>query len=166
MYFAGMFLSPNDLKPLQRNVHSVKKSLFFILGILGKVRKFWSNMEVWGIMSTLILQDGPFLATRLYVMIGKNAVHQMIIFFTCKNLLIVILQLYRLIVIAVSMKDAEEEEDDPFLKNIETIKALALAKNKFSQGLKKNNDSSKKNLFEKQPAKIAPATNGKELPQV
>ena len=122
-------------------------------------------MEVWGIMSTLILQDGPFLATRLYVMIGKNAIHQMIIFFTCKNLLIVILQLYRLIVIAVSIKSAEEEEEDPFLKNLETIKTLALAKNKFSQGLKKSNDSPQKSIFERQASKISPATNGTELPQ-
>ena len=121
-------------------------------------------MEVWGIMSTLILQDGPFLATRLYVMIGKNAIHQMIIFFTCKNLLIVILQLYRLVVIAVSMKDSEEEEEDPFLKNIETIKTLALAKSKFSKGLNKSDDSPRKGIFDRQDSKIAPATNGSEIP--
>ena len=125
-------------------------------------------MEVWGIMSTLILQDGPFLAVRLYVMIGKQAVHQMIIFFTCKNLLIVILQLYRLIIIATSKKSDDEDDEnlDAFVlpKNAETVKALALAKSKFAKGLSKNKEkTAENNLMAKN--KVAPATNGKDLPE-
>lgn len=73
--------------------------------------RFWKNMEVWGIFSTLILQDGPFLATRLYIMAGRGVVHQMIVFFTTKNALVVILQLYRLSIIGFH-KPKDEDEDE------------------------------------------------------
>lgn len=71
------------------------------------------NMEVWGILSTLILQDGPFLATRLYIMAGRGVVHQMIVFFTTKNALVVILQLYRLsIIVFHKPKDDDDEKEE------------------------------------------------------
>merc|ERR1739838_1144269 len=59
-------------------------------------RSIFNSAEVWGIMVTIILQDVPFLVFRLYVMIVYQDVHQMMIFFTGKNILVVILQLYRL----------------------------------------------------------------------
>ena len=117
-------------------------------------------------MSTLILQDGPFVAVRLYVMIGKQAVHQMIIFFTCKNLLIVILQVYRLIVIALAKKDDEPENDDDLLfipKNMDAMRTLALAKTKFAKSLNKSESSPQKSLFDK-PGRVAPVDNGNNLP--
>ena len=55
--------------------------------------------EVWGIMATVIMQDGPFLALRMYVLIQFEAFNQMMIFFTAKNTLVILLQLYRLVVI-------------------------------------------------------------------
>lgn len=55
--------------------------------------------EVWGIMATIIMQDGPFLAMRLYLLVEVRAINHMMIFFTCKNILIILLQLYRLAVI-------------------------------------------------------------------
>ena len=58
----------------------------------GKIWEFLTNVEVWGIMSTLILQDGPFLVMRLYVMISRNVIHQMIVFFTIKNIVVFMLQ--------------------------------------------------------------------------
>ncbi|XP_078489939.1 transmembrane protein 26-like [Ciona intestinalis] len=102
-------------------------------------RKFFTNIEVWGILSTLILQDGPFLAMRLYIMIGRNVVHQMIVFFTCKNCLVVLLQVYRLSIIAFAKPEEEEEEDaeaEYARGKIDQIKTLALAKGKFKAGLK------------------------------
>lgn len=45
------------------------------------------------------MQDGPFLAVRLYLVIEIEARQHMMIFFTCKNILIILLQLYRLAVI-------------------------------------------------------------------
>ena len=52
----------------------------------------------------LVLQDVPFLATRLYILIVYELKHQMMIFFTGKNALVVILQVYRIIVLKVTKK--------------------------------------------------------------
>ena len=50
---------------------------------------------------TFYKQDIPFLVFRLYMMIVYREIQQMIIFFTGKNALVVILQLYRIIVLKV-----------------------------------------------------------------
>jgi len=57
---------------------------------------YFSNPDVWGMVSTLILQDIPFLVARCYFIFELGMKSQMIIFFTLKNLLVVLLQLYRL----------------------------------------------------------------------
>jgi len=60
-------------------------------------RSKFSNPEVWGIFLVLFLQEIPFLAARLYFMYGiKVKTGQTMIFFTCKNGLVILLQLYRL----------------------------------------------------------------------
>ena len=69
----------------------------------------------------------------------------MIVFFTCKNLLVVILQLYRLSIIATAKKDEDEDELKAFYprKSLDTIKTVALAKSRFAKGLikKKKKDA-------------------------
>ncbi|XP_066522375.1 transmembrane protein 26b [Hoplias malabaricus] len=55
--------------------------------------------DIWTVVETLFIQDGPFLIVRLTVMSHFNIMHQMLIFFTIKNLLVVSLNLYRLWVI-------------------------------------------------------------------
>nr|XP_004227132.1 transmembrane protein 26-like [Ciona intestinalis] len=67
------------------------------------------NADVLGIMSTIVMQDGPFLCFRLYLLVGLNVVSQMMVFFTCKNLLVLLLQIYRLITIYL---DPDEDDDD------------------------------------------------------
>ncbi|XP_026863455.2 transmembrane protein 26 isoform X1 [Electrophorus electricus] len=57
------------------------------------------SSEVWSLLLTVGLQDGPFLVYRLYLMIKENVLNQMMIFFTCKNILIVMLELYRICVV-------------------------------------------------------------------
>lgn len=47
------------------------------------------------------MQDGPFLTMRLYLLTVEEAVNHMMIFFTCKNMLIMLLQMYRLFVICI-----------------------------------------------------------------
>lgn len=55
--------------------------------------------DIWSTVEALFIQDGPFLIVRLTVMIYFNVVHQMLIFFTIKNFLVVILNIYRLTVL-------------------------------------------------------------------
>ncbi|KAK2898490.1 hypothetical protein QQF64_032286 [Cirrhinus molitorella] len=57
------------------------------------------SSEVWSLLLTVGLQDGPFLIYRLYLMIRENVLNQLMIFFTCKNLLIVLLEVYRICVV-------------------------------------------------------------------
>lgn len=64
------------------------------------------SSEVWSTMVTMCMQDGPFLAIRLYVIITYHLVNYAIIFFTAKNALVMLLLLYRLVVIC-SQKNPE-----------------------------------------------------------
>ncbi|KAG5263014.1 hypothetical protein AALO_G00281500 [Alosa alosa] len=60
--------------------------------------------DIWQIVETLFIQDGPFLVVRLTVMLHFGVVHQMLLFFAIKNFLVVILNVYRLIVICQDFK--------------------------------------------------------------
>ncbi|XP_011499646.1 PREDICTED: transmembrane protein 26 [Ceratosolen solmsi marchali] len=57
------------------------------------------GIDVWAIGINMVLQDGPFLAFRLILIIHYKIVSYMNIFFTCKNTLVILLQLYRLYVV-------------------------------------------------------------------
>ncbi|XP_001334485.1 transmembrane protein 26 [Danio rerio] len=57
------------------------------------------STDIWNIVESLFIQDGPFLVVRLIVMIYFDVFHQMLVFFAIKNFLVVVLNLYRLIVI-------------------------------------------------------------------
>lgn len=57
------------------------------------------SSEVWSLLLTVGLQDGPFLLYRLYLMVQEKVLNQLMIFFTCKNILIVLLELYRIYVV-------------------------------------------------------------------
>ncbi|XP_070765754.1 transmembrane protein 26 [Enoplosus armatus] len=57
------------------------------------------SSEVWSLLLTVGLQDGPFLLYRLYLMVQEEVLNQLMIFFTCKNILIVLLELYRIFVV-------------------------------------------------------------------
>ncbi|CBY39217.1 unnamed protein product [Oikopleura dioica] len=57
---------------------------------------FFQNPDVWGMLMTLFIQDLPFAAARCYFIFNLGIRSQMMIFFTLKNLLVVMLQLYRL----------------------------------------------------------------------
>ncbi|KAM9299043.1 transmembrane protein 26-like [Gastrophryne carolinensis] len=60
------------------------------------------NSEVWSLLITVVMQDGPFLIFRLYLTIKENVLTEMMIFFICKNILTVILEVYRIAVVQSS----------------------------------------------------------------
>ena len=51
------------------------------------------------------LQDGPFLAVRLYVIIKNQTLSYSILFFTLKNVILLMVQTYRLFVIGCCHTD-------------------------------------------------------------
>ncbi|XP_038045846.1 transmembrane protein 26-like [Patiria miniata] len=55
--------------------------------------------EIWGLCITIVMQDGPFLVMRLYLIIAYNASSQLLLFFTIKNILVILLQLYRMAIL-------------------------------------------------------------------
>ena len=103
--------------------------------------KFWLNPEVWSICSSLCMQDMPFLSMRLYVIFGKNVTSMMLYFFTLKNSVVFMLQVYRLIVIATHQDDEEEEDEEndaPVNPNFKGSRAGTRAKSSAqSRGLGK-----------------------------
>ena len=57
--------------------------------------------EIWSICLSMILQDGPFLALRLYVIVKNQTLSYTILFFTLKNILMLMIQTYRLFVVGL-----------------------------------------------------------------
>lgn len=55
--------------------------------------------DVFGIIMSIFMQDGPFLVLRLLLIFKYNVLSYTNMFFTCKNTLVCMLLLYRLIVI-------------------------------------------------------------------
>ena len=61
--------------------------------------------EIWALIVSVILQDAPYLAMRLFLIIYVGAINQMILFFTCKNVIIITLQFYRLGILCCGSQD-------------------------------------------------------------
>ncbi|KDR10031.1 hypothetical protein L798_15693, partial [Zootermopsis nevadensis] len=57
------------------------------------------SIDVWGIVLNILLQDAPFLGFRLLLIVHYRIISYMNVFFTCKNTLVIVLQLYRLYVV-------------------------------------------------------------------
>lgn len=90
-------------------------------GVLPWISPSCCSSEVWSLLLTVGLQDGPFLVYRLYLMIHEKVLNQLMIFFTCKNILTVMLELYRICVVHLELSrfgggdqshDAPERQSD------------------------------------------------------
>uniref|UniRef100_A0A3B1ILG5 Transmembrane protein 26a n=1 Tax=Astyanax mexicanus TaxID=7994 RepID=A0A3B1ILG5_ASTMX len=89
------------------------------------------SSEVWSLLLTVGLQDGPFLVYRLYLMIRENVLNQLMIFFTCKNILIVLLELYRIGVVHFTLgspKNGDRSPEEP-QRQFEKVEAEVLEPN-------------------------------------
>ncbi|XP_033637623.1 transmembrane protein 26-like [Asterias rubens] len=64
-----------------------------------KVSVFCCGTELWALLTSVVIQDGPYLCVRLYLIFALGIYDQSTIFFTCKNALLLILQFYRLSVV-------------------------------------------------------------------
>ncbi|XP_050393067.1 transmembrane protein 26 isoform X2 [Patella vulgata] len=71
--------------------------------------------EVWSLLVTFLMQDGPFLCVRLYALIRYTLITYNILFFTCKNLLVVMLLTYRLIVLCCQNDENEKDDDEEII---------------------------------------------------
>ncbi|XP_078615605.1 transmembrane protein 26-like [Branchiostoma floridae x Branchiostoma japonicum] len=55
--------------------------------------------DVFAMVTTIFMQDGPFLAFRLYLIFYERVLTQGVFFFVGKNTLLIVLQIYRIIII-------------------------------------------------------------------
>ncbi|KAF5927877.1 hypothetical protein HPG69_009243 [Diceros bicornis minor] len=62
------------------------------------------SADLWNIGISIFIQDGPFLVVRLILMTYFKVINQMLVFFAAKNFLVVVLQLYRLVVLALAVR--------------------------------------------------------------
>ena len=67
------------------------------------------NTDILAIIVQTMLQDGPFLALRITLIFRFNVLSYMNIFFTCKNSLVILLQIYR--IGAICMEKGEEDDE-------------------------------------------------------
>ncbi|KAK9869741.1 hypothetical protein WA026_003477 [Henosepilachna vigintioctopunctata] len=76
-----------------------RKSRLTTTGSSSKEAKSCCTIDVWGIAINITLQDAPFLVFRLLLITHFEIISYMNVFFTCKNTLVILLQLYRLYVV-------------------------------------------------------------------
>ena len=90
--------------------------------------------------TTILLQDGPFLCLRLGLIIHYKIISQSNIFFTTKNFLVVLLQLYRVCVIIIEHRKRQRLATLTALHPLnQNNHSLSLAPRKSISGSKKRN---------------------------
>ena len=67
--------------------------------------------EIWSIIVMALLQDGSFLAVRLYVMITNKTITYTVLFFTAKNILMLAVSFYRLVVLGCCPNSGQPKYD-------------------------------------------------------
>lgn len=107
------------------------------------------SIDVWGIALNIVLQDAPFLAFRMLIIIHYRIISYMNVFFTCtlsevnisklisiknnlrcsigKNTLVILLQLYRLYVVHSENKANEKK------KMLDSLKANSRKRNDLNE---------------------------------
>ncbi|XP_072334929.1 transmembrane protein 26b [Scyliorhinus torazame] len=75
-----------------------------------KAHLFKNSADLWNITISVLIQDGPFFIFRLFLMFHQGIVHQMLLFFTIKNALVLTLQFYRLTLIYLEMRQPCKEQ--------------------------------------------------------
>ncbi|XP_063289652.1 transmembrane protein 26 [Pelobates fuscus] len=69
------------------------------------------SADIWNIGQSLLIQDGPFFICRMVLMVHFKVINQMLVFFTAKNILVVMLQLYRLVVLLIDFYGSVEDQE-------------------------------------------------------
>ncbi|CAG9813939.1 unnamed protein product [Phaedon cochleariae] len=84
------------------------------------------TIDVCGIILNITLQDAPFLAFRLLLIAHYKIITYMNIFFTCKNTLVITLQIYRLYVVYTEThKKSTRTSDVEMMSNISIISSIS-----------------------------------------
>ncbi|KAF2903809.1 hypothetical protein ILUMI_02361 [Ignelater luminosus] len=122
-----------------------RKSRMSTTGTAVKPSKSCCNIDVWGIALNITLQDAPFLAFRLLIITHYKIISYMNVFFTCKNTLVILLQLYRLHVVY------SESRKKPRKDNFELTSISIISKPDMYRGTDKMSPKRKREKKNKYP---------------
>ena len=75
---------------------------------------FWCYNEIWGVIMGIIFLDGPFLIVRLVIMIRYKAISETIIYWTVKNIFVILLHLNRIRLVYKTQKKPWQEQMKQF----------------------------------------------------
>ncbi len=120
--------------------------------------------EIWALLVSVIMQDGPYLVIRLYIMFKYNTFAQTTIFFTCKNGILFLLQMYRMYVVIRHRNDDKEENEDDKATPLKVVKATS--GNKGNGKGKKSPKVKKSPMLKKSSPKAAKPIAVKKSPVV
>jgi hypothetical protein len=60
--------------------------------------------ELWGLLISITFMDGPYFGLRVYAIFEHEVLSFGILFFTCKNMLMLILLSYRLFIVGMKIR--------------------------------------------------------------
>ena len=85
-------------------------------------REFDLHGDIYGILTGILMMDGPFLVFRLYCTVQYSVDSEMHIFYTVKNAISLALLVYRLCILTCKGQDEEDdvfETDEDKLRNVQ-----------------------------------------------
>ncbi|XP_061164157.1 transmembrane protein 26-like [Saccostrea echinata] len=65
--------------------------------------------ELWGLLISITFMDGPYFALRIYAITVHKVLSFGILFFTCKNVLMLILLFYRLFIVVMKIRSKRKD---------------------------------------------------------
>ena len=84
-------------------------------------REMLLHGDIFGILTGIFMQDGPFLIIRLVLLIEHAVYSEMHIFFTCKNAIALCLLVYRLCILTCKGEDEEETEEEVYAARLQNV---------------------------------------------
>jgi hypothetical protein len=85
-------------------------------------REFDLHGDIYGILTGILMMDGPFLVFRLYCTVQYSVDSEMHIFYTVKNAISLALLVYRLCILTCKGQDEDDdvfERDEDKLRNVQ-----------------------------------------------
>lgn len=77
-----------------------------------EIRHAVIRVELMASILSLFMQDGPFLVLRLYCMVTYNLITYSLVFFTAKNVLVILLLLYKITILLFKRFCPKQDDDD------------------------------------------------------
>lgn len=92
-------------------------------------REMLLHGDIFGILTGIFMQDGPFLIFRLLLIIQYRVSSEMHIFFTCKNAIALSLLVYRLCILTCTGEDEQDNEHEEQESRLQNVQQAVLSEN-------------------------------------